>query len=138
MRNYLVKNNQSLIDEMLDDFFKPMFYEEKLHGVMATDVKKTENGYELEIEMAGFEKKDINIDFEKGYLTISAKKQTENNDNTESKYISRERVSAVRRSFYVGDIDQEKITAKYNNGVLTVNLPKKEAVEEVGKKIAIE
>ena len=59
-------------------------------------------------------------------------------ENGENKYISRERVSAVRRSFYVGDIDQDKITAKYENGVLTVELPKKDPVIESAKKITIE
>jgi len=135
MRNYLMQSNKSLLDEMFDGFFKPMFYEERLHGVMATDVKKSESGYELEIEMPGFSKSDIDVNFEKGYLTVSAKKQ---NSNSEGGYISRERASVMRRSFYVGDIDDERISAKYENGVLTIALPKKEQPELKNKKITIE
>ena len=138
MRNYLMQSNKSLFDEMFDDFFKPMFYQEKLNGVMATDVKKSNKGYELEIDVPGFNKSDISIDFEKGYLTISAKKQSAQEENGESKYLSRERVSAIRRSFYVGNIDEEKITAKYENGVLIVDLPKKDPVIESAKKITVE
>ena len=135
MRNYLMQSNKSLLDEMFDDFFKPMFYEERLHGVMATDVKKSESGYELEIEMPGFSKSDIDVNFEKGYLTISAKKELNDSDG---KYLSRERVTAVRRSFYVGDVDETAITAKYTNGVLAVNLPKKEQPQITARKIEIE
>ena len=105
---------------------------------MATDVKKSNKGYELEIDVPGFNKSDISIDFEKGYLTISAKKQSAQEENGESKYLSRERVSAIRRSFYVGNIDEEKITAKYENGVLIVDLPKKDPVIESAKKITVE
>jgi len=135
MRNYLVKSNASLFDSMFDDFFKPMFYDDSARSYMATDVKKSENGYELEIEIPGFEKKDIAIDFEKGYLTISAKKELNDSDG---KYLSRERVTAVRRSFYVGDVDETAITAKYTNGVLAVNLPKKEQPQITARKIEIE
>ena len=77
MKNYLTEKNNNgnyLFDDMFNDFFKPVFYKDNA-DYMATDVKEHEHSYELEIDMPGYDKKDISVDFEKGYLTVSAKKE---------------------------------------------------------------
>lgn len=142
MKNYLIQKNTNsdLFSNVFDDFFKPVFYGETA-DYMATDVKETPNGYELEIEMSGYEKKDISVDFEKGYLTVSAKKESKSGSadgKSEAKYISRERRSVCRRSYYVGEINDQHITAKYENGVLYVNLPKRVQEHNLCKKITVE
>ncbi len=137
MKNYLTEKNNNgnyLFDDMFNDFFKPVFYKDNA-DYMATDVKEHEHSYELEIDMPGYDKKDISVDFEKGYLTVSAKKEQKNN---ETKYLSRERRSVSRRSYYVGEIDENGITAKYENGVLSINLPKRVEEKPASKRIAIE
>ncbi len=100
--------------------------EKEFKNLMKTDVKEFENGYELEIDMPGFDKKDINIDLDNGYLTISAtKSEKTNEEDKKHKYIRKERYfGSVSRSFYVGDIKEEDVSAKLENGTLTINLPK--------------
>lgn len=112
------------------------------HQQMKTDVKETENGYELQIELPGYKKEDVNADLKDGYLTISATRN-ENRDekDTEGNYIRRERYSgSCSRSFYVGKtVEPEDIHAKYEDGVLKLEVPKKEAKKvEEKKTIAIE
>ncbi len=115
-----------------------MFYEDKV-GSMATDIKETENGYEMDVEMPGFKKEDISVDFEKGYLTVSAKSENKPEEKEgKHRYVKQERRFACRRSYYIGEVDESKITAKYSDGVLQVNLPKKELPKPAAHKIAIE
>ena len=130
MNNENKRNNElDFFDDAFGGFFKPLFYEEKHHS-MKNDIKETDNSYVLDIEVPGFDKKDVNVSLENGYLTVSAQKKTceggENDEKNKKKenYIRRERSCSVSRSYYVGDIDKEAVKAKYENGVLTIDIPK--------------
>ena len=109
---------------------------------MKTDVKETDSGYEVDIDLPGFKKDEINVQLDNGYLSISAAKGLDKEEkNKEGKYIRKERYAgAMSRSFYVGDaITQEDIKAKYESGILRLSIPKKEAKQvETTKRIAIE
>jgi Molecular chaperone (small heat shock protein) len=134
--------------DMFDDFFGFPFYddkdfkkmEKKLYGhreknLMKTDVKESDGGYELEMDLPGFKKDDVKVALENGYLTVSAVKESE--DEKESgKYIRRERYSgACQRSFYVGeDVEQEDIRGEFKHGILKLSIPKKEAKPAVEEK----
>ena len=111
--------------------------------VMKTDVKETDAGYEVDIDLPGFKKDEISAKLDDGYLTISASKGLDKDEkNKEGKYIRKERYAgAMSRSFYVGEhVAVEDIHPKYENGILSFTVPKKEqkAVEEKNKFIAIE
>lgn len=117
-------------------------YGKHASNVMKTDVKETDAGYELDIDLPGFKKDEINAQLENGYLTISASKGLDKEEkDKKGKYIRKERYAgAMSRSFYVGDdVTQEDIKAKYEDGILRLSVPKKDAkpVEEK-KYIAIE
>ncbi|MGN0429255.1 MAG: Hsp20/alpha crystallin family protein [Acetatifactor sp.] len=126
--------------------------EKKLYGhraqnVMSTDIKETETGYEMEIDLPGFRKDEVSVELNEGYLTISAAKGLDKNEaesEEEAKkgnYIRRERYSgACQRSFYVGDeLTREDIKASFKHGILTLTIPKKEAKQiETKKYIEIE
>ena len=110
--------------------------------VMKTDVKETDAGYEVDIDLPGFKKDEISAKLDDGYLTISASKGLDKDEkNKEGKYIRKERYAgAMSRSFYVGgDVTEEDINAKYEDGILRLSIPKKEAKAVENKKyIAIE
>ena len=129
---------ESLFDDDWMDFpFEREFFGKKnpLYGkhaknMMKTDVRETENGYEVDIDLPGFKKDEINAKLENGYLTVSASKGRDKDEkDKEGKYIRQERYAgAMSRSFYVGEeLTQEDIKAKYENGILKLSLPKKEA-----------
>ena len=130
-------------DNLFDDFFELPFFddraERKLYGhnaknIMKTDIKEHKDGYELEIDLPGFHKDEIQAELKDGYLNISAAKQLKDEKEKESgKYIRRERYSgSCQRSFYVGDeITQEDIKAEFKHGILKLFVPKKEAKPEV-------
>ena len=117
-------------------------YGKHANNVMKTDVKETDTGYEVDIDLPGFKKDEINAQLDNGYLTISAAKGLDKEEkNKEGKYIRKERYAgAMSRSFYVGDaLTQEDIKAKYESGILRLSVPKKEAKAVENKKyIAIE
>ena len=142
-------------ENLFDDLFDFPFYddrnenkiEKKLYGrharnLMKTDIKELDNGYELEIDLPGFKKEEIHASLENGYLTISAAKGLDKDEeDKKGKYIRKERYAgAMQRSFYVGEnLTQEDIKAKYENGILRLSVPKKEAKPvETKKTIAIE
>lgn len=133
MKNYLTHRTNDIIDEAFDSFFRP-FYVEQESAFMKTDIKETDKEYALDVEMPGYDKKDIALNFESGYLTISAKKDVKEEN---SKYIRRERAVSCSRSFYMGDVDEKQIKAKYENGVLFVTIPK-ERKEEARHSILID
>ena len=135
MKNYMTRrNNNDFWDNAFDGFFRP-FYVDEDSAIMKTDIKETETDYVLDVEMPGFEKKDISLKFENGYLTISAKKEDKQEENTH--YLRRERSVSFSRSYYMGEVDQKQIKAKYENGVLVVSVPK-EKPEETNHVITIE
>ena len=117
-------------------------YGKHANNVMKTDVKETDTGYEVDIDLPGFKKDEINAQLDNGYLTISAAKGLDKDEkDKKGKYIRKERYAgAMSRSFYVGEgITQEDIKAKYEDGILRLSVPKKEAkVVENKKYIAIE
>ncbi|MBU5464246.1 Hsp20/alpha crystallin family protein [Anaerotignum sp. MSJ-24] len=141
---------ENLFDDFMNDFpFEKHFFGERnpLYGkhaknIMKTDVKETDNSYELDIDLPGFKKEDINVQLDNGYLTIAASKSLEKEDEHEkSHYIRQERYSgSMSRSFYVGnDVKQEEIHAKYEDGILKLAVPKKAAKAiETNKYIQIE
>ena len=141
---------ENLFDDFMNDFpFEKHFFGERnpLYGkhaknIMKTDVKETDNSYELDIDLPGFKKEDINVQLDNGYLTIAASKSLEKEDEHEkSHYIRQERYSgSMSRSFYVGnDVKQEEIHARYEDGILKLAVPKKAAKAiETNKYIQIE
>lgn len=138
MKNFLSRRNDyspwgfNFFDD-IDEFFKPVF---SSRNSVSTDIKETENGYELSLDMPGFEKKDITLTLDKGYLTVSANREEK---EEEKGYIRRERKQSVSRSFFVGEnLTEEDIKAKYLNGTLIVSVPKKEIKEIPSKNIVID
>lgn len=113
------------LDDMFDNFLS---VPEESH--MKCDIYEEAGDYHIEMDIPGFNKQDIKIECDKGYLTITAEKKEENNDSDqEKKYIRRERVyGKYQREFYLGDIDSDKVKAEFQNGVLKVTVPKKEEV----------
>ena len=109
---------------------------------MKTDVRETDSGYEVDIDLPGFKKDEINIQLDNGYLSISAAKGLDKDEqDKEGKYIRKERYAgSMSRSFYVGNaITQDDIKAKYESGILRLSVPKKAAEEiDSAKRIAIE
>ncbi|MBR6290722.1 MAG: Hsp20/alpha crystallin family protein [Clostridia bacterium] len=144
----------SIIGENLfDDWFGfPTFpefrdAEKKLYGrrasrEMRTDVHEHDDHYEVDVDLPGFKKEEIHLDLENGYLTVSASKSLDEEETTKKgKVIRQERYAgAMQRSFYVGeDVKAEDVAAKFENGVLTLNIPKKDQPKLPEKKtIAIE
>lgn len=119
----------------LDDFFDD-FGKAKMPNFKC-DIYEEGNNYVVEMDVPGFKKDEINIDVEKGYLTISAS-HNEEKDEEEKNYIRKERTyGEAKRQFYVGDVDEEAIKANFNDGVLKVIVPKKEEISNK-KKIEIE
>ena len=118
-------------------------YGKHAQNVMKTDVKETDDGYEVDVDLPGFKKDEITMKLENGTLTVSAAKGLDKDEeNKEKKYVRRERYAGgMSRSFYVGEhVDVEDIHPKYENGILSFIVPKKEqkAVEEKNKFISIE
>lgn len=139
MRNFLTNRTNnlglSLFDQAFEDFFKPVFYTRSDN--MRTDIKETEKEYELSVDMPGFEKEDINLSLENGYLTIKAQRAEKEED--ENSYVRRERSFTCSRSYYVGDaVTEEDVKAKYKNGTLTLNVPKKTQKELPRRNIQID
>ena len=116
-------------ENLLDDFFGEPFggYDYSESGLMTTDVKDTDKGYEVTMNMPGVKKEDVKAELKDGYLTVSAETNTKKDEKAEDgKYIRRERYSgSCSRSFYVGDsVKQEDIKAKFEDGTLKLFVPK--------------
>ena len=120
---------EDLFDTFFDDFKRPARSNTNIN-VMRTDIKETDAGFELDIDLPGYKKEDVQAELKDGYLTISAKPNTTREEKDENgKYIRKERYSgSCSRSFYVGeDLEQQDIKAKFEDGILKVMVPKKEA-----------
>ena len=114
----------------------------QVKDMMKTDIREHDEGYEVDIDLPGFKKDEISIELENGYLTVSAAKGLDKDEeDKKGKYIRKERYAgAMQRSFYVGEnLTDEDIKAKYENGILRLSVPKKPAkAVEAKKTIAIE
>ena len=129
---------------LLDNFFNelPTFFKDdfgtKAQGFIPVNVKETKDAYQLEVVAPGFEKNDFNVNLEKNILTISAEKKTESGNKDEKQILKEYNYHSFKRSFTVDEkVDAEKIEAKYINGVLTLNLPRKEEVKASAKEILV-
>ena len=129
---------EDLFDDFFNDFTRPAKsvarYNTPTTSVMRTDVKETEGSYELDIDLPGYKKEDVQAQLKDGYMVITAKQQTQNEEQDKNKkYIRRERFyGACSRSFYVGEeIKQEDIKASFKDGILKVSVPKKKAISQV-------
>ena len=147
MSNYLPTVFGENLMDVFDDFDRSFFrgfgnvdralYGKHAQHMMKTDVKETDEGYEVDVDLPGFRKDDIHLELNNGYLTISTEKTLEKtNENKKGKMLRQERYSGVmQRSFYVGEhMTEEDIRASYESGVLHVIIPKKEAPKAPEKK----
>ena len=135
---------ENLFDDWFDfpDFRDLDWTERKLYGrhadrLMKTDVHEHEDHYEVDIDLPGFAKDELTIELKDGYLTVSAAKGLDKDENDKKgKLIRQERYTgAMQRSFYVGEeLTEEDIKASFKDGVLSLNIPKKEAKEVPEKK----
>lgn len=143
--------NDTMFSDLFDDPFFAGWREAAngaadrmpVQSMMSTDVKETDTGYDVDIDMPGFKKDDINLELSNGYLTVSAQRNSSHEDKDEGgKWLRRERYAgSVSRSFYVGDdVKESDIHASYKNGTLCLEVPKAEAKPQVEAKhqIAIE
>lgn len=124
---------ESLFDRFFDDSLEKEFFgtHNPLYGkhaknLMKTDVKDVNDHYEVAVDLPGFQKDEVNVELENGYLTISAAKGLDKDQkDDEGHYIRQERYSgSCSRSFYVGNIQPEDVHAKYEDGILKLTLPK--------------
>ena len=137
---YMMPDNEN---NLFDDFAKHFekFWNDGLSSpsnikTMKTDVVETSDGVELTIDLPGYEKDEVNIELDKGYLNISASKNEESEEKDKTgNYIRRERhFGKCSRSFYVGEnLSQEDIKASFKNGVLTIKFPKNKKLEQSNK-----
>ncbi len=139
--NRSFRNPFAEMDNLARAFFNEPFFSANAEiRPFRTDIKKTEDGFQLEAELPGFDKKDISVGIEGDVLTIKAQRgsDTENKDNKEN-YVRIERsYGSYERSFDVSGIDTENIGAKYENGVLILNMPKKEPVTPPQRQLTID
>ena len=131
-------------ENLFDDFFADPFengfdrsffggqnalYGKHAKNLMKTDVRETADSYELDIDLPGFKKDEVNVELKNGYLTIQASKGLDKDESDKKgKYIRQERYAgACSRSFYVGeDVEAGEVAAKFENGILQLSIPKKE------------
>ena len=112
---------------------KNPLYGKHAKNLMKTDIRDVDGNYELEIDLPGFKKENVKIELKDGYLIVNASTKSETTEeDKKTKYIRKERYAgSMSRSFYVGDnMKQEDIKAKFENGVLTLQVPKKEEIPE--------
>ena len=129
----------NLFDDFMDFSFPDIdkeLYGKRAQNIMKTDVKEHDDAYEVMVDLPGFNKEDIHLELNDGNLTISAVKSLDKENESKGNYIRRERVVGnMQRSFYVGEaLTEEDIRAKYENGILTLIIPKKEARKAPEKK----
>lgn len=131
----------SLVDDLFTELpmiFKNDFNNSERNGLVPVNVKETDNAFELDVVAPGFEKSDFTINLDQNLLTISAEQKTEEKKETDKQIRKEFSYHSFKRSFTVDEkIDATKIDASYVNGVLKLNLPKKEEVKMATKQIEI-
>lgn len=126
--------------DLFDDIFGDPFFRKTESKMMKTDIREDKDNYVIDIDLPGFDKKNIKIDITDGYLTINAKVNNEDNEKKGGKYIRKERYyGECSRSFYVGDdVKAEDIKAGFKNGILTLEVPKMQNKGKLPEKKYIE
>ena len=114
--------------DLFDDMFRDPFFNESESKLMKTDIKEKKDKYVVDIDLPGYDKEGIKIEIQDGYLTVHAKVDKEDNEKEKGKFVRKERyMGECSRSFYIGDnIKEEDIKAKFHNGTLTLEIPKKD------------
>lgn len=130
---------ENLFDDFFDDSFgmfpvrngRDPLYGKHAKNLMKTDVRETADTYEVAVDLPGFKKDEISVDLKDGYLTISAAKGLDRDEqDKEGKFIRQERYAgSCSRSFYVGDLEPEDVSAKYEDGILKLSMPKRDKKE---------
>jgi len=130
MTRIVPRRHQSLFDPFMSDPFDALFSNmpapQATPNLMRTDIKENESGYEIVIDLPGFDKENVTAELKEGVLKISAKTSTENEENTGT-FLRRERFSGqCSRQFYVGDdVEEADVKARFDNGTLLITVPKK-------------
>ena len=137
----MLTRKYDLFDDLFDDFglaremrnLDRKLYGRKAGREMLTDVKEHDDHYDLEIELPGFKKEELNVELNDGYLTVTASKSNDQDKEKNGKLLRQERYSGMMsRSFYLGDdISSDEIHGKYEHGVLTISIPKKDEQKQV-------
>ena len=122
--------------DLLDDMFGGVFFNEGESKLMKTDIKEKKDEYVIDIDLPGYEKEGIKLNIQDGYLTVHATVNKEEKDDEKGKFVRKERYSGeCSRSFYVGEnVTENEIKAKFKNGTLTIEIPKKEEKKELPEK----
>lgn len=129
-------NSMDNFGNMVDCMVRPIF---DSNDLMKTDIKETDEAYLMDVELPGYDKKDINVSLEDGYVTVKAEKSENKEEENKHNYIRRERCSSCSRSYYVGeDVKESDIKAKYENGVLNIVVPKAEEKKPESHNISID
>lgn len=137
---YSLTNRNHFGNNLFEDFDK-LFFNSFETSELKTDIREKDGNFILDIDLPGFEKQDIDVSIDDGYLTVRAEKREENEEKDEKgRYLRRERrYGSCSRSFYVGEIDEKTVKAAYENGILTVTVPKEQPKKlEERKRIEIE
>lgn len=126
--------------DLFDDIFTDPFFKRNDNKLMKTDIKEHDDNYVISVDLPGYDKENIKVDITDGYLTVSAKTDSENNEEEKGKYVRRERYfGECSRSFYVGDdISVEDVDASFKNGTLIMEIPKMDSKKELPEKKYIE
>ena len=119
--------------DLIEDMFRDPFFTNEESKIMKTDIKEKKDKYIIDIDLPGYEKENIKMSIEDGYLTVNASTNTEKEDKEEAKFVRKERyMGSCSRSFYVGDaVENEDIKASFKNGTLKIEIPKKENKKEL-------
>lgn len=122
--------------DLFEDMFRDPFFDERESRIMRTDIKEKGDKYIIDIDLPGYEKENIKIDVEDGYLTVHATIDSNKEEKEEGKFVRKERyVGSCSRSFYVGeDVKEDDIKATFRNGILKLEVPKKEEKKELSEK----
>ena len=122
--------------DLFEDMFRDPFFDERESRIMRTDIKEKGDKYIIDIDLPGYEKENIKIDVEDGYLTVHASSDSNKEEKEEGKLVRKERyVGSCSRSFYVGeDVKEDDIKATFRNGILKLEVPKKEEKKELSEK----
>ncbi|MBP3463033.1 MAG: Hsp20/alpha crystallin family protein [Clostridia bacterium] len=122
--------------DLIGDLFRDPFFTDHESNVMKTDIKEKSDKYLIDIELPGYEKDSIKIDIDDGYLTVHAEINSDKEEKEEGKFVRKERyIGSCSRSFYVGtEVKSEDIKASFKNGMLQIEIPKKDEKKELPEK----